>query len=351
MPKPTESPRTRKPKLLSGPGSENPPKPGGDHDARYIDADMVYHCILRTVRGTYLLRPDNAGQVERIIGGVMHRARELYPDVRAFNDAWLSNHAHLLLQGPPEQMASFVGFVKREVSRRLSTNLGWSDGVFRRDYHPTALASARSQLNAQRYVLAQGTKENLVARPQQWPGAHSAKELSRGKPRCGVWFDGTGYARAQYKYRLRVHRGKPPARQDFEHKTEFHFDRLPALEDLSAKEHQAYINAEIEKIAVAAADQRRVTGKKLLGRRAVCATSHLDRSELPKQPFPRKRRKMILWDDRRCPEARAYLERYRRFQDAYRSASGRFRDGHLDVVFPPGAFRPSTFAARLSIAA
>ncbi|MFP6664129.1 MAG: hypothetical protein VCC00_08025 [Deltaproteobacteria bacterium] len=346
MAKPTESSS----KLIQLPQarSAQPPKPGGDHDARFIHPDVVYHCILRTVRGTYLLRPDRAGQVEQIIGGVMKRAKELYPDVEVFSDAWLSNHAHLLVRGPPKQIPFFIGFLKREVSRRLSKVLGWSDGIFRRGYNPTALLSPQSQRNAQTYVLSQGVKENLVQRPQQWPGTHSAKELSTGKPRYGIWFDGTGYARAKHKYHARVQRGKPPNPRDFEHKTEFLFDRLPALQDLSDKEHQAYINLELEKIVQTAADTRRATGKKILGRRAVYATSPFARSELPEQPPHEKRRRMIIWDDRRCPEARAYLEQYRRFQDAYRRASKLFRDGNLNAVFPPGAFRPPSFAVALA---
>jgi hypothetical protein len=317
---------------------------GGVHHARFIDPEIPYHCLLRTVRGLFLLRPDRAGQAEKLIAGAMKRALELYPDVEVFNDAWLSNHAHLLLKGPPEQLPLFIGFVKREVSKRLGSVFGWRDGMFRRGYEPTALPSVQSQIKAQAYVLSQGVKENLVDRPQQWPGAHSAKELSTGTPRNGIWFDGTGYARAVDQYRSRVSGGKPPARKHFEHTTQFHFDRLPALKHLSAEEYQAHINAEIEKIVSAAADQRRVTGKRVLGRRAACEVSRLTRSELPKPPSYEKRRKMIIWDDPRCPEACAYLERYWRFQDSYRQASERFRDGHLNAAFPPGAFRPSSFA-------
>lgn len=212
--------------------------------------------------------------------------------------------------------------------------------MFRARCELTALPSPASQRKALAYVLSQGVKEGLVERPEQWPGAHCAKQLAYAKPRRGFWFDGTAYGRALDRFRARVRGGKPPVRKDFERTTELHFDRLPALAHLSDADYQAYINTEIDNLVAAAADARKATGKTVLGRRKVCEISRMHRSELPLPPWFEKRRKMIIWDDPSCPEARAYLKRYWRFQDAFRRSSELYRSGILDAVFPPGAFRP-----------
>ncbi len=41
------------------------------------------------------------------------------------------------------------------------------------------------------YILSHGCKENLVARPQDWPGVHCVTALLTGEPIEGTWFDRT----------------------------------------------------------------------------------------------------------------------------------------------------------------
>ncbi|HEV7666879.1 MAG TPA: hypothetical protein VGS22_00020 [Thermoanaerobaculia bacterium] len=41
------------------------------------------------------------------------------------------------------------------------------------------------------YILSHGCKENLVARPQDWPGVHCVTALLTGQPIEGSWFDRT----------------------------------------------------------------------------------------------------------------------------------------------------------------
>ncbi len=52
---------------------------------------------------------------------------------------------------------------------------------------------------------------------------------------------------------------------------------------------------------------------------------------------------MIFWANPKAAETKAYVERYWEFQIAHKLASIQFRNGVLDVEFPPGAFRPVTY--------
>lgn len=315
---------------------------GGIKHARYHDRSVSYHHLLRTVQGRFLLRPDDKGTLEKIIAGAIARAHELYASVELYADAWLSNHAHLELRGDPEQMAPFTGFIEREVSRRWGAIIGWEGNMFQ-TYQSTALPTEESERRAFRYVLSQSAKEHLVESPLKWPGAHCAKQLVRGFVRRGIWFDGTGYGRAVHQGLARKYNRNPPPRHEFERKTEARFSKLPALGHLSDDEYHAHVRQLVHEIESAAAEERRITKRRVLGRRKVLRMSRETRSTLPRPPWFERRRRMICWADRRAPATRAYLQRYWEFQRAFRIASKAFLLGELDAPFPPGCFRPSVF--------
>lgn len=315
---------------------------GGTKHARFHDPNCVYHVLLRTVRGHFLLRPDDGSQLNNVISGVIARALELFPSVRLYADAWLSNHAHLLLQGAPDHIPAFVGFVEREISRRLGAMIRWDGNMFQR-YQSTALPTLESQIRAFRYVLAQSTKEHLVDSPVRWPGVHCAKDLVRSLVRKGRWFDGTAYGKALFRRLSRKRRTAPPNRRDFERETKFSFAKLPAKADLSDQAYQHWVKEIVGEIEAEAAADRHRTGRKLLGRRRILRIPRHTRSALPRPPWYENRRRMVCWAARWARATRDYLDRYWAFQRAFRQASQRLLAGELEAPFPAGAFRPSSF--------
>lgn len=315
---------------------------GSIKHARYHERAVVYHVMIRTVQGRFLLRPDKDGVLVKIIAGVIARAQALYPSVKLFSDAWLSNHGHLQLQGDPHEIPQFIGFILREISRRWGRIIGWEGNMFQ-TYQSTALPTEESQRRALRYILAQSTKEHLVASPLNWPGAHCAKDLVRGFVRRGVWFDGTGYGRAVDRHRALKGKRTPPKRTDFTHVTEMRFAKLPAMDDLSEQAYRDRIAEIVTSVEAEAAEERRTTDQKLLGRRRALQTPREARSALPSPPWFEKRRRMIFWAERWAAQTKRYLHRYWQFQRGFREASKRFLQGELDTSFPSGAFRPSSF--------
>ncbi len=308
--------------------------------ARFHDPDIVYHGLIRTVQGRFLLRPDDKNQLATLIAGVLGRAQELYPSVRLYADAWLSNHAHLLIKGSFPEVSRFFAFVEREISRRWGSVIGWAGSMFQ-TFESSALPSEESQIEALSYVLAQSVKEHLVASPHQWPGAHCARDLSHGFSRQGIWFNGTAYGRARHKRLGRRTRQSPPNRCDFERPSTARFEKLPALAHLSDEEYRAHITAVVKKIQATAAEERKSTRRKLLGRKHVLRVSRESRSALPPPPWFENRRRMICWASRWARETQEYLQRYWEFQRAFREASRSFLAGRLDAPFPANAFRPS----------
>ena len=63
---------------------------------------------------------------------------------------------------------SFVGFIKKEISRRLGVRYRLPGTFWQSRFAATALPTAESQLSCLKYLLSQGVKEDLVERPEHW---------------------------------------------------------------------------------------------------------------------------------------------------------------------------------------
>lgn len=306
--------------------------------ARYFENDVLYHVIFRVTQGFFLLTPDAEGLLRSITAGIIGHGRETYPKVRNYATALLSNHGHLEIGGNSEDLAAYVGFIKRELSRRWGREIGWR-GIFEEGYHATALITPRAQERCLKYILSQGVHEGLVETPQQWPGFHCAESLVTGEPCQGVWFDGTKYGTAFHREK----RKRNPVlanirREDYFDHHEVRFDKLPAMGHLSDDEYRQEMAVLVDEVVAEGREQRQ--GREPLGVEAILAADRMTRSEIPLPPWFEDRRRMVVWDEMGDPAVQAYLERYWIFQGEFRVASVRWLDGDLTVRFPPGAFRP-----------
>jgi REP element-mobilizing transposase RayT len=310
----------------------------GGHHARLIDERVPFHVISRVFQGRHLLRP--CDELNDIIIGVVARALELFPSVKLYALAFMSNHLHMMLQGASHEVPSFIGFVKREISRRWGgrDNVNWP-GTMWHEYLATALPTPESEEECFEYVLAQGVKENLVERPQDWPGVHTAKAIMGSGALIGTWFDATGYARALDAERKRV-RPRHVKRSDFMAKRKLTFMPLPSWHTLSSDQRVTRARAMITTIAKKAQDARQATGAVVAGIKRVLLVPRSHITKLAPLPWFEKRRRMICWADRRHESTKRYIADYWRFQDAFSAASEAYRNGDVKAAFPPRSFCP-----------
>ena len=316
----------------------------GVRHARFIAPDVPLHVVSRVFQGRHLLRP--CEELNSIIAGVMGRAQDLYVEVRLFAVAFLSNHVHFMLQGPPDQVPSFIGFIKREISRRWGRNprVGWR-GTMWHECRSAALPTAESQLSCFKYVLSQGTKEGLVARPQDWPGVHCANALMTGQPMSGRWFDGTRYSRRVDAERRRQ-QPRRVERRDYFSDESVSFAPIPAWEALSDEARRGRTQELVAAIEAESAQAR--SGRRVLGPRRVKRVSLERRTAVPTQPWLDRGRRMICWGSPKAPEAAAYLARYWEFQTAFRAAAAlaRLATSPTAPPFPLGAYIPGRINLR-----
>ncbi len=321
----------------AGHRDDDAPPWAGKHHARYIEADVPYHVISRIFQGRCLLVPSE--ELNQLIIGILGRAMEVFPSILLFAITVLSNHLHAMLQGPPDQVAAFLGFVKREISRRYGPQIGWS-GTMWDEYVATALPTAESQINCLSYLLSQGVKEGLVASPLDWPGVHAAKALLSDEPMRGQWLNATAFGRALRRQRRR-RSPKPVDRKRFLTSMDVRLAKIPAWSMLSDQEYRHKVAQLIDGIVRHARAER--GGRRPLGAFAIRHQRRNLRRDLPKPPWWEDRRRMICWANPKAEQTREYVARYWRFQRAFREAAIELRNGRVDPVFPPGAFKPTSY--------
>jgi hypothetical protein len=214
------------------------------------------------------------------------------------------------------------------LARELSHLTGWTDRIWARRYQAILVSNEEAaQVDRLTYSLAQGVKENLVARVEEWPGVHSAHALLTGEPVEGIWIDRT-LAR-----NLRLRRQVPEPGQ-VEIRQTVVLSPLPCWKHLTPELYRARVAGLVGQIEATAAAERVKKGLEPLGVEKILAQDPETRPEtLDRSPAPfvhaatRKIRKE-LWDA------------YGWFVTAYRDAADKLRNGDRNAAFPPGSFPP-----------
>ncbi len=221
-----------------------------------------------------------------------------------------------------------MGYFNSKLAREVARSTGWRDKVFSRRYQAILVSDEEeAQIGRLVYVLSHGCKENLVARPQDWPGVHSVTALLTGEPIEGIWFDRT----REWEARLRSE--EFGARQ-FAETEVVNLAPLPCWRDLSAEQYRDRIRELIEAIIAQAVARRAATGIEPLGPAAI----------LRQHPFsqPAKTKKSP------APLVHAASKRVRTevkiayawFARAFREAAEYLRAGDRLARFPRGSFPP-----------
>jgi hypothetical protein len=179
-----------------------------------------------------------------------------------------------------------------------------------------------------RYVLSNGTKEDLIEKPQNWPGVHSLHCLLDGVPMTGYLFNRTQEHAA---------RRRREALERYAYATEatVHLSPLPCWRHLSSDQYRGRVAALARDVQQEAAASRRALGTEVLGAEAVTLTDPQYRPKtLARSPAPRfhaatREAWFLLW------------EAYSLFVAAFRTAAAKLRAGDRASPFPAGSFPPA----------
>ncbi|MEP7009161.1 MAG: transposase [Acidobacteriota bacterium] len=302
------------------------------------DGGALYEVTCRTVHSRFLLRPGPL--LNEVIVGALGRAQRLYPlEICAFFFA--SNHFHLLARAEDsERLARFMGYFNSKLAREVARSTGWRDKVFSRRYQAILVSDEEeAQVGRLVYILSHGCKENLVARPQEWPGVHCVTALLTGEPIEGTWFSRTKEWQARQ-------RGEEFGARQFADPEVVTLSPLPCWRDPVGEPYRARIAELVEAIVAKAAARQVETGIEPLGPAAILRQQPFSQpAKTKKSPAPRVHAA--------SKKVRTELKiAYAWFVRTFREAAEYLRAGDRLARFPRGSFPPGlpfVRAGRLAI--
>jgi hypothetical protein len=295
---------------------------------RFIpEGGALVEVTCRALHSRLLFRP--SPELNQIIIGTLARAKKRHK-VQVCFAVCLGNHMHLLLRPEDAQeLSGFMGYFLSKLGKEVGRLTGWKEKIFGRRYQAIPISDEEeAQIGRLRYCLAHGAKEDLVERPQDWPGVHCVRALLEGEVLEGLWFDRT----QEYAARRRGEMFEP---LQYATREVLELDPLPCWEHLTEEQRRSRTAALVEDIESETAARRKRTGAKPLGVAAVLAQNPLQR--------PKKTKKSPAPSFHAASKAvrRELRDAYAWFVAAYRAAAEKLRAGVRDVVFPRGSFPPA----------
>lgn len=293
---------------------------------RFNSPTGLSEITVRTFQNRPLLAP--IPEVVDLIIGILGRAQRTY-GLAIHALVFLSTHYHLLVTATDSaQLARFMGYVNSNIAREIGRLIGWNDKFWGRRYEAIPISDEdAAQVARLRYLLAHGVKEGLVARPEDWPGAHSWGALLGDGVLVGTWRDRTREYEAK-----RSRKSFDPL--EFAESERVVLTPLPCWQGLEPAACRERLVDFHQNIVADGEAQRRVSGRSLP---SPAALATLDPNVRPlkvaRSPAPRVH---AATQAVRETFRRAYLE----FTVAFRAAADALKNGDRNAIFPAGSFPP-----------
>ena len=232
--------------------------------------------------------------------------------------AWcaMSNHYHAVVHDPDGRLPEFLEDFHKFTAKTLNDRWGrWENFWSTEQTCVVALETFEDVLDKVVYVLANPVNDHLVDRVADWPGASALRLFLQDRSRR--------VARPRFYFRAN---GCMPESVDLQAVPPPGVDR------------DVWISLVVEAVEVrerAIREARLQRGARILGRKAVLATSPFDK---PASREPRRNLRPTVACRDRSRRVRA-LEALRAFRERYGRALKLFMSGVRNVVFPVGTYR------------
>ncbi len=210
---------------------------------RMFQEEGYYFVTSRCFQGRLLLRP--SAEVNEVVGGVLARALQQSADsVRLHAFTFASNHFHLLVWARGAALASFMQYLRANLSKKVGRLVDWSGGFWERRYSAEPVLDDEALVGRLRYVLAHGVKEGLVEKSAEWPGLTCLPQLLGPARRLFRWFNWT----KRWSKRGSEEVGGAQGRyaQEWAEPVELEVAPLPCWEGLGEEERQRRVRGLVE---------------------------------------------------------------------------------------------------------
>ena len=178
------------------------------------------------------------------------------------------------------QGSSFMTYVNSNLAREAGRLADWREKFWSRRYEAILVTEEeRSQIERLKYLLSQGCKEGLVARPQDWPGVHAVRALLGEEELEGLWFDRT------QEYAAR-HRGQAFERLQYATLERLELAPLPAWRNLRPEIYRQRVAELVAEIVAEVAADREASGAPLRPLVVQAQNPHDRPAKMKKSPAP-----------------------------------------------------------------
>ena len=293
---------------------------------RQILPGRIYLITRRCSQRQFLLRPDDTTRQVFLYCLAVAAQRH---GIEVIGWIAMSNHHHLVVRDCRGELPAFLAMFHRLVAKVLNVRWGrWENLWSSEQTCVTHLVEHADIVDKVVYALVNPVLGHLVERAADWPGTTSLHHLD-GQPivieRPKLFFRAEGCMPERITLTL----------------------SRPAVDsggDMDAAAWRTHIRDIVAARERAAADDRRIRGMRVLGRKVVRRASPFDR------PVTREPRRTLrptvacLRSSARVRELRAL----RAFRLAYAVARRALQSGRRDALFPPGSYRHRALAAAAS---
>jgi putative transposase len=281
----------------------------------------------RCTQRQFLMRPDretnNAFIYCLAVAAMRSRIRVLFTVA-------MSNHHHTGIEDPQGNYPEFLEYFHKLFAKCQNALRGrWENFWSSEQTSVVRLVEPDDIIDKMTYAHANPVKDGLVEKAHHWPGVTSLGAIARDK----------SLVASRPKHFFRDKEGPMPE------VISLSFARPHELKGLTTKEFAARVLERVRIVEKTAAAERRRTGARVLGRRAVLDQKWGDR---PGSREPRRQLNPRVAARSKWSRIEALL-RNRAFRDAYAAARAAFAEGVRDIIFPAGTYWLRRFTSAICV--
>ena len=270
-------------------------------------------------------------EINETIGGIVAKYQQEF-GIEIYAYIFLSNHYHLLVRAPRQNLWRFEQGINREIAKRINKIRGREGHFWARRYDDQLTLQNTDALVALVYIVCNAVKHRLVKDACRWPGFGCFFHLFDEKDRTYFFTDYSAYKKAKQRARIT---GEAVYLEDFKIPYLLKLSPLPMFASLTKKVRRQHLRTAIQKQITLLNAEAKKEKKGYLGQEGVLAQ---DPNARPRK-ISRRNRPLCYTQD---PEAKHLFltEVYFPWTSAYIAASTAFRSGILDALFPPHCIKP-----------
>lgn len=279
----------------------------------------------------------NTPELQEKILAHLAKYQEMY-GVEIFSFVLMGNHYHLLARFPRGNRYKFTGAFNSIVAKLVARyQESFVDGkLWGRRARTQVVPNKEDVEDKFLYVLLNPISSGLVSKLGEFDGYRCLQDVIDGRSKI---FKLVNWQ--EYNNKKRRNRGLKP--NDFVEEYRINYSRLPGYENHTREEYKTALQRLIAERTAKIIKERRAEGRGFAGAEVLrkIKPGAYPRSTQTAERYTKRPLVLTL-----CAETRQlFLELYFGIVTAYMKASHKFRNGDLNVDFPPGTHRPRAFVA------